>query len=156
MNRMKTSNTPRLNRRSLLASLAALCGLGALRWKTVATEPIATHHTLALRVLKVLGLASTTLPVSREDVGPSLAALFGVEQSSLPSLENVSDDALRDRLRERRLDDYAAGRLVSTAGWWLAQTEAQAVTLALKLYGNRALPACYAVTAWQELQQSHG
>ena len=157
MNRMNEAKRPELNRRTLLASLAALCGLGALQGKFASTKSGKAHHALASRVVRVLGLAHTLRSIPRADTEDLLASVLGVDQEALGRLADISDNALRNRLRALRLADYSNGRLVAIEGWWLANTEAQAMVLAARLSGNEASPAWYAVTAWHGIQQqSHG
>lgn len=154
---MKMRGTTKFDRRTLLGAFVACGGLGLLRLLPATGDPTKAQRALAMRVVKLLGLRFATNANLELDVGPVLAQLFGVNLKDIARLDRLGDEALRGLLQERVRTDYAAHRLISSDGWWLTATEANALTLAAHLHENQLVPTCYAVPAWQEQQRkSHG
>jgi len=124
-----------VNRRQLLAAtVAALCGVTVARqWPTWSRSDDA--RALAERIVNLLGLAQarqSDLPANT-DLERTLAQLLGVDTTALPLYAVLTDNALRQHLRERIECDYRQRALTPIDGWWLAATEARALKLAADL-----------------------
>ena len=64
------------------------------------------------------------------DAEQLVEALAGERRAAWRALANGDADALRRAVRERHVEDFAAGRVTSVRGWVLSQTEARLCALA--------------------------
>lgn len=105
-------------RRTVLAFAVAAAGFAATRMQLSAESASAALH-------RLLGQSAGVLAFGR---------IFRARQADaaadlLARLDGVDGNAVRSRIAELRMEDFAAGRVEVVNGWVLARIEAEACAL---------------------------